>query len=134
MSRHCVALPSRPPASCGQSLAPSQVDWSRNRKRERTPGEARCWSRERVFRFIEDAENRLEHRGASAKYMLADDSPPAECEDKAEASGDPKQETPMERFKSLTRGLLKVSRKQLDKERERYTSSRSASKRDNGAL
>lgn len=65
---------------------------------------------------------------------MAKKPPPVECEDKAEASGDPKQETPMERFKSLTRGLLKVSRKQLDKERERYTSSRSASKRGKGAL
>jgi hypothetical protein len=65
---------------------------------------------------------------------MAKNRPPSECEDKAEASGDQKQETPMERFKSLTRVLLKVSRKQLDKERERYTSPRSVSKRGRGAL
>ena len=56
---------------------------------------------------------------------MAKKPPPSECEDKAEASGDPKQETPMERFKSLTRGLLDVSRDQLQEEQRRYRDSRS---------
>lgn len=51
---------------------------------------------------------------------MAKKLPPTECEDKEGASGDPKAETPMERFKSLTRGLLNVSRLQLREEQRRY--------------
>jgi hypothetical protein len=56
---------------------------------------------------------------------MAKKLPAAECEDKEEASGDPKPDTPMERFKSLTRGLLNVSRNQLKEEQRRYHDSRS---------
>jgi hypothetical protein len=61
---------------------------------------------------------------------MAKKPPPAECEDKAEASGDPKPETPMERFKSLTRGLLNVSPDQLQEEQRRYRDSRSGKSGD----
>jgi hypothetical protein len=44
----------------------------------------------------------------------------SESPDKGAASASPKAETPMERFKGLTRQLLGVSHKQLKTEQGRY--------------
>ena len=50
---------------------------------------------------------------------------PTESRDKGAAKDETKQPTPMENFKQLTRGLLKVSRTQLQEEQKRYQESRS---------
>jgi hypothetical protein len=49
---------------------------------------------------------------------------PTESPDKGAEKEETKPPTPMENFKQLTRGLLKVSRTQLQEEHKRYQESR----------
>lgn len=57
---------------------------------------------------------------------MAKKPPHSESPAKVEASDDPRAETPMDRFRDLTRGLLNVSPAQLKAEQRRYVASRSA--------
>lgn len=58
--------------------------------------------------------------------------PPENHNAKAEESAEPGA-SPMARFKTLTRGLLKVSREQLEQEQQRYEKQRSRPRKDEPA-
>jgi hypothetical protein len=53
---------------------------------------------------------------------------PTESRDKGADKDETKPPTPMENFKQLAGGLLKVSREQLHKEQKRYRESRGSDK------